>query len=90
MKQFVNMGKPLGKLARRIVIEIDERGMQKIESTDFMVATGTNPQNMVMLDLPEPRPTDSRLVAMALVNCVSMYLQAIFLAMGGGADGKKN
>jgi hypothetical protein len=78
-----------GKLARKIVIEIDEKGLQKVESKDYMVATGTTPENMIMLALPEPRPTDTRMLVMALLSVVNLHLNAIFAAMqiGGPLDG---
>jgi hypothetical protein len=78
-----------GKVARRIVIEIDEKGLQKVISKDYMVASGETPETLVMLSLPEPRVTDTRMVVMSLIQTVSIHLNAIFQAMQiGGNDAK--
>jgi triacylglycerol esterase/lipase EstA (alpha/beta hydrolase family) len=78
-----------GNVARRIIIEIDEKGLQKVVSKDYMVATGTTPENMVMLALPQPRDTDTRMLVMSLIQTINIHLTAIFQAMQvGGSNGK--
>lgn len=73
--------KPLINIARRIVIEIDDKGNHRVDSQDFMLPTGTTPQTMVMLSLPSPRVTDTRMVVMSLMQSAQMLLNAIFASM---------
>jgi hypothetical protein len=85
------MDNPFGGLARKITIEVDKSGQQRITSWDYMVATGTTPENLVMLALPQKRQTDTRMLITQLIAATQACCQALFAAMeakGGKLNGE--
>lgn len=83
---------PFGNLARKIVIEFDDNGRHRVTGFDYMVASGQNPESVTLISLPQPVPTDSRNIVLALVTATYVHLQAIFQVIGGklSAETKTN
>lgn len=77
-----------GKMARRIVIEIDEKNIQRVKSHDYMTATGVDERGApIMIHLPAPQLTDTRNLIMSLYSVVGNHLNALMAAMQiGGAN----
>lgn len=80
-----------GNLARKVTIEVDKNGHQRVTSWDYMVATGTTPENMVMLALPQRRQTDTRMLITQLIAATAACCNALFAALeakGGKPNGE--
>lgn len=79
-----------GPLARKIIIEIDEKGAQRVTSTDYMRAINSVEEGrMSMIYLPKETPTDTRMMVMSLIGVIGNHLNAIFSAMEIGGNNAK-
>jgi hypothetical protein len=82
IKQQQKQGpKAFGNLVRRITIDIDDRGGQRVTSLDYMMQG-----KAVFLSLPKPQPTDSRHVVLQLSASLHAYIQALVVALVAPAD----
>lgn len=81
MKNNINMK----NIARRITIEVDDKGVQLITAVDLMIPVAGGRY----IHLPAPRVTDSRLLCLQLLNVVTTYMQGIFAALAPMVQGNQ-